>query len=174
MTIWTLTVRLLTVKPASPAADVCTALIRIGTHMATGFDQHFAELNITQAQFRLLLAAWTQGGHEGISPSELAEYLLIERPTVSVLSQGLVQRGWLQRRPGENRRSHRLALTAAGGRMLERVAPLALDLAADTLAGFTPTQLKALLKNLEHIEARLRTHRHKAIPKSTQKLPASR
>lgn len=147
-------------------AEVCTALMRIGTHMASGFDQYFSELKVTQAQFRLLLAAWTQGGREGVTPSALADYLLIERSSVSVLSQGLVERGWLQRLPGENRRSHRLALTASGGRTLERVAPLALDLAADTLANFSPAQLKALLKNLEQIETRLRTHRQKAIPKS--------
>ena len=43
-------------------------LMRIGTRMATGFDQHFAELGITQAQFRILLAVWEQGGAAGIAP----------------------------------------------------------------------------------------------------------
>ena len=29
--------------------------MRVGTRMATGFDQHFAEFGIMQAQFRALL-----------------------------------------------------------------------------------------------------------------------
>jgi hypothetical protein len=71
--------------------------------MATGFDQHFATLGITQSQFRVLLAVWEQGGSEGIAPSVLADHLLIERGTVSVLTNRMMEIGWLARRPGENR-----------------------------------------------------------------------
>lgn len=138
-------------------SDVCTALIRIGTRMATGFDQYFAEAGLTQARFRLLLAAWDQGGAEGVSPSYLADYLFIERATVSVLSQNLVKRGWLVRRPGENRRSYKLAVTAAGGRVLQDAIPTALALAEKTLEGVTPKQLQALLQTLQLIESRMRT-----------------
>jgi DNA-binding MarR family transcriptional regulator len=96
------------------ASWICTALMRIGTRMATGFDQHFATLGITQAQFRILLAVWEEGGEEGIAPSALADYLLIERGTVSVLTDRLVRGGWLFRKQGESRRTYRLMLTDAG------------------------------------------------------------
>jgi DNA-binding MarR family transcriptional regulator len=89
--------------------------------MATGFDQHFADLGITQAQFRILLAVWEQGGAEGIAPSVLAHHLLIERGTISVLTNRMVERGWLARRPGENRRTFRLTLTQTGRQLLEKV-----------------------------------------------------
>ena len=79
---------------------VCTALMRIGTRMATGFDQHFAELGITQAQFRILLAVWELGGTDGIAPSVLANHLLIERGTISILTNRMIERGWLVRKPG--------------------------------------------------------------------------
>jgi DNA-binding MarR family transcriptional regulator len=135
---------------------ICTALMRIGTRMATGFDQHFAELGITQAQFRILLAVWEQGGADGIAPSVLAHHLLIERGTISVLTNRMIERGWLARRPGENRRTFRLTLTPTSRELLEKVIPLAIDLADHTLSGISPPHLEQLRTNLELIEARLR------------------
>jgi DNA-binding MarR family transcriptional regulator len=124
--------------------------------MATGFDQHFAELGITQAQFRILLAVWEQGGADGIAPSVLAHHLLIERGTISVLTNRMVERGWLARRPGENRRTFRLTLTSTSQELLEKVIPLAIELADHTLSGISPAHLQQLRTNLELIEARLR------------------
>jgi DNA-binding MarR family transcriptional regulator len=124
--------------------------------MATGFDQHFAELGITQAQFRILLAVWEQGGADGIAPSILAHHLLIERGTISVLTNRMVERGWLARRPGENRRTFRLTLTPTSQELLEKVVPLAIELADHTLSGISPAHLQQLRTNLELIEAQLR------------------
>ena len=139
-------------------AWVCTALMRIGTRMATGFDQHFALLGVTQSQFRVLLAVWEQGGCEGIAPSALADHLLIERGTVSVLTNRMVERGWLTRRPGKNRRTYRLALTEAGAQVLEEAIPRAVALADHTLSGISLDRLQEMRANLELIEARLRDH----------------
>ena len=135
---------------------ICTALMRIGTRMATGFDQHFAELGITQAQFRILLAVWEQGGAEGIAPSVLANHLLIERGTISILTNRMVVLGWLARQPGENRRTYRLTLTPTGRELLEKVIPLAVELANHTLSAISPTQLQQMRMHLELIESRLR------------------
>ena len=124
--------------------------------MATGFDQHFAELGITQAQFRILLAVWEKGGTEGIAPSVLAEYLLIERGTISVLTNRMVEQGWLTRKPGKNRRTYWLALTDIGNDLLQKVIPRAVSLADHTLSGFSKEQLYQMRANLELIESRLR------------------
>lgn len=132
------------------------ALMRIGTRMATGFDQHFAALKLTQAQFRILLAVWEEGGKEGIAPSVLADYLLIERGTVTVLTTPMVKRGWLERQPGENRRTYRLTLTTAGRTMLEEAVPRAVVLADETLSAIPAEQLDLLRVHLEQIEAQLR------------------
>ena len=137
---------------------VCTALMRIGTRMATGFDQHFAKLGITQAQFRILLAVWEQGGADGVAPSTLADYLFIERGTVSVLTNRMVERGWLAREPGENRRTYRLAPTPAGRQLLNQVIPRAVALADHTLSGISRTQLRQMRANLELIEVKLRDY----------------
>ena len=127
--------------------------------MATGFDQHFAELGITQAQFRILLAVWKEGGPEGIAPSVLAHHLLIERGTVSILTNRMVELGWLARKPGENRRTYRLTLTSTGRQLLDKVIPLAIELADLTLSGISPAQLREMRANLELIESSLRGYR---------------
>jgi DNA-binding MarR family transcriptional regulator len=127
--------------------------------MATGFDQHFAGLGITQAQFRILLAVWEQGGAEGIAPSVLAHHLLIERGTISILTNRMVELGWLRRQPGENRRTYRLTLTQTGRQLLEKVIPPAVELADHTLSGISPTQLQQMRTSLELIESRLRGHK---------------
>jgi DNA-binding MarR family transcriptional regulator len=131
--------------------------MRIGTRMATGFDQHFAPLGITQAQFRTLLVIWEQGGMDGITPSSLAEHLLVERATVSVLTSRMVNQGWLARKPGENRRTFRLALTEAGTQMLQALIPRAVTLANQTLADISHEQLRQMHTRLELVEARLRS-----------------
>ena len=143
---------------------ICTALMRIGTRMATGFDQHFAGLGITQAQFRILLAVWEQGGAEGIAPSVLANHLLIERGTISILTNRMVELGWLARKPGENRRTYRLTLTSTSRQLLKKVIPLAVELADQTLSGISPTQLQQMRTNLELIESRLRGYTPLAKP----------
>ena len=126
--------------------------------MATGFDQHFADLGITQAQFRILLAVWEQGDVEGIAPSVLANHLLIERGTVSILTNRMVDLGWLARQPGENRRTYRLTLTPTSRQLLQNVIPLPVELADHTLSGISPAQLQQMRANLELIESRLRSY----------------
>ena len=124
--------------------------------MAAVFDRHFETMGMTQAQFRLLLAIWEKGGAEGLPPSALADHLLIERATVSVLTQRLVSGGLLERRPGENRRTHLLALTEPGRALLFQVLPHAVALAEDTLAGIDPAHLRQMQAQLDTIEDQLR------------------
>lgn len=130
-------------------------MMRIGTRMATVFDQHFAELGVTQAQFRMLLAV-DDAGPEGVSPSTLADQLLLERATVTVITSRLVERELLERRPGSNRRTFRLVLTSEGAALLSRVVPTAIELADETLSGHRAEELRAMQAMLESIEARVR------------------
>lgn len=156
MTVSYLTVSMLIMKDRYLASFVCTALMRTGTRMAAGFDHHFAPLGITQAQFRTLLAIWERGGKKGIAPSALAEHLLIERATVSVLTNRMTEQGWLLRKPGENRRTFRLVLTKAGERLLQALIPRAVALADQTLSDIPEKQLRQMRANLDLVEARLR------------------
>lgn len=138
-------------------SQVCLALMRIGTRMVTGFDQRFAEHGLTQAQFRVLLAVHFTGGDEGIAPSALADHLLIERATVSLLETRLVKHGLLQRLPDPlTRRSHRLRLTPAGGQMLQELGQKATALGQETLSVFGSDEEAVLLELLTRLEQQLR------------------
>jgi DNA-binding MarR family transcriptional regulator len=135
---------------------ICTALMRIGTRMATGFDQHFASLGITQSQFRILLSIYEMGGAQGIAPSVLADHLLIERGTISVLSNRMIEKGWIMRVSGGSRRTFRLILTEEGGALLQKAIPRAIRLADHTISEIPRDQLNQMRANLEWIEDRLR------------------
>jgi DNA-binding MarR family transcriptional regulator len=140
------------------SSRVCTALMRIGTRMATGFDQHFAELGLTQSQFRILLAVYEHGGSQGLAPSTLADLLLIERGTISVLTSRLVERGWLARQPGKNRRTFQLVLSEEGMSLLQKAIPRAVALADNTLSCIPLDQLRHLQEHLDEIENTLRAN----------------
>lgn len=103
-----------------------------------------------------MLLAVCKAGEGGLAPSTLAEQLLIERATISVLTTRLVERGWLARTPGENRRTFQLTLTEAGEASLQEVLPHAVTLAEETLAGFRREDLREMLALLDSLEARLR------------------
>ena len=140
------------------ASYLCTTLMRVGTRMATLFDQNLAEHDITQAQFRVLLEIYNRGGDAGVAPSVLAEHLLIERGTVTVLTSRMVDQGLLARRPGENRRTFQLCLTEAGRTKLEKVIPPAVSLADAVLEGVTREEMRHVLEQLAKLEAQLRTN----------------
>ncbi len=152
------------------ASYLCTALMRIGTRLATVFDQHFAPLGLTQAQFRLLLAVWEEGGAEGIASSVLAECLLLERATVSVLATRLLERGLLRRMDGENRRTFLLTLSAEGHALLQHVLPHAVGLADHTLADFSPEEMRRVLALLDTLETHLRGGDRPASPPKLDRL----
>ena len=145
-------------KPADPelASRVCLALMRVGTRMAVGFDQKFAHFGITQAQFRLLIAVWNLGGSEGATPSALADHLFLERATVSVMINKLLESGLLTKHTGENRRSYKLTLNEKSGALMRALGPEAVALADTTLEAFSSEELAQLEVHLKALEVRLR------------------
>lgn len=140
-------------------SQICLGLMRLGTRMASQFDTWFAEHEITQAQFRVLLAVWQLGGQpEHVTPSALADHLFIERPTATALIAKLVERGLLTRVPDPtDRRSHTLRLTPSGGNLLSVTGPIATAKGANTLAPFSDAKQETFLALLARLEAHLRS-----------------
>lgn len=139
--------------------------MRIGIRMATEFDHRFSDLGLTQAQFRILLAVKELGGAQGIAPSVLADSLLIERGTVSVMTGRMVNKNWLARQSGENRRTFRLVLTGDGRAILQQAIPRAMDLARKALTYVPAEELQMMNTHLEKVEKVLR----EPIPQKEQK-----
>lgn len=131
---------------------VCTALMRIGTHMATVFDRRMAEFGLTQAQFRTLLSLCD----EELSPTELADRSMLERATTSLVAQRMVASEWLERKPGPNRRTHLLSVTPKGQEALHQALPPATELAEAAVAALSEDELEQLARLLGKMEAHLR------------------
>ncbi|SMB91908.1 MarR family winged helix-turn-helix transcriptional regulator [Deinococcus hopiensis] len=136
-------------------SNLCMALMRVGAAVTGGFDRFFAVHRLTHAQFRTLLAVY-EAGSEGVAPSVLAEQLFLERTTVTAVTTRLVDRGWLERAPGENRRTVRLRLTRKGLEVLRELVPLASVLAAQTLEPLSTPALQVLQGALNAAEEALR------------------
>lgn len=149
----------------SPARDpelagrICLALMRVGTRLASGFDAGFGSHGLTQGQFRLLIAVANCEGSTGATPSALADYLFVERATVSVLIKRPLAKRLLVRRRGTDARSYRVSITPAGWEALKAIKPHATASAATALAGIPTRELEALEKQLAGVEASLRAAR---------------
>jgi DNA-binding MarR family transcriptional regulator len=146
------------------AGRICLALMRIGTRLASGFDAGFASHGLTQGQFRLLIAVANCEGSTGATPSALADYLFVERATVSVLIKRPLAKRLLSRRRGTDARSYRVSLTSAGWEALKAIKPLATASADAALAGIGPRELAALERQLNAVEAGLRA---RDVPQTT-------
>ena len=78
----------------------------------------------------------------------------MDKVTVSRAAIALVERGLLERRPNpEDRRSHLLALSAAGWAMYEAIAPKALEIEAAIFGQFGEGELAMLRGLLARIDA---------------------
>ncbi len=144
-------------KEYSRTGDICTAMIRIGMRMAAVFDQKFAEWATTQAQLRTLIVICDVGGEAGISPSDLANYLLLDRATVTSVTARLVGEGLVERLPGVNRRTFQLRVTPKGLSKVREVTPVATRFADFTLEDFSDGEQEMFLTLLQRLENRVRS-----------------
>jgi len=77
----------------------------------------------------------------------------MDKVTVMRAAHGLLRRRLLKRVPnGEDGRSHRLVLTAAGRRLYDRIVPLALAYEAQLLEGFEQREIERLDHLLRRVE----------------------
>ncbi|HVL36252.1 MAG TPA: MarR family winged helix-turn-helix transcriptional regulator [Burkholderiales bacterium] len=88
--------------------------------------------------------------------SELAELATIDRTTLTRTVDRMQEAGWLSRLADEaDMRVTRLALTAAGRRMFERIWPEVQQLNALALAGLTSGEIETLKRILARMRANL-------------------
>ena len=116
-----------------------------------GFRDVFARPGLKIAEWRVLAVL---AEADGLTPGELGQRTEMDKMTVSRATAALGERGLVRREGrGDDRRSHRLALTPAGTALHAEVAPLALAMEAQLLDGMGVAELAALRATL----ARLKT-----------------
>jgi len=103
-------------------------------------------------------------------PSQLAERLAINRPTVTVILRNLEKKGWIERKTDpENRRNVHVRLTEAGKQKAESVRSWMIRVKGsfDPLIGLSENELKMLESLLARIQASVTDHLE-ALPERLQ------
>jgi len=111
-----------------------------------------------QARFGLKIPEWrliaVLAEADGLTPGEIGTRTQMDKMTVSRAAVALAARGLVsQAVRGDDRRSHRLALTAAGRALHAEIAPLALELEARLLGGMSARELAALKTGLASLRS---------------------
>ncbi len=112
---------------------------------------------VYHAQYGLKIPEWrvlaVVAEHDETTQAALVAATQMDKMTVSRGVAELVKRGLLERRPAEDRRTLKLRLSTRGGSLYGEIAPLALAIEAELLAGFSTAErdmLMTLLQRLEH------------------------
>ena len=129
-------------------------LLKAVTRLSTrNFERHARkfDLDLTQCKVLVYLAR-----NEGVSQAKMAELTEIAPMTLVRTLDRMETDRWIERRPDpDDRRAHRLHLTAAGRPVLDHILRIA-DVARDeAFAGLPGADRNRLMDLLEHIHANL-------------------
>lgn len=110
----------------------------------------FRPHGLTAAQFNVLNLI-AQSDH-GLSQRELSDQLVVDRSNVTGLLDRMEKAGWVRREddPGD-RRIYRIALTAAGRKLWDKVHPLYLAGIAEVTRGLSAAQIREATRTLESL-----------------------
>lgn len=97
----------------------------------------------------LTLTQWSALGillhYPGIAPSQLEQILMIERPSVTSLMNGMAEKGWIIRKDHpQDRRFKLIYLTEEGVKLAEETRDYALLVEQRVREGMTPTEFETL------------------------------
>lgn len=121
--------------------------------MRTGFDRRVRQLGLTRSQWWVLTFLYRR---EGVTQSELAEDLDIEKATLGRLLDRLEARGWVARQAdGRDRRVKRLYLTPAIAELMATMREIAADMRVESLAGIPAQESDQLIDTLLKIKRNL-------------------
>ncbi len=117
------------------------------------FDRRATRLELTRAQWRALKVI---SRNEGISQTELAEYLDMEPIPVGRVIDRLEKTGFVERRADpSDRRRWRLHLTAKALAVVDEMEVIAGELRDDALRGIPHADLDALMRVLTQLKENL-------------------
>lgn len=130
-------------------------------------DRRLQPFGLTRAQWAVLAML---GSRDGVSQSDLAEELEIEKSTVGRLIDHVEARGWIERRPmATDRRLWRVHLTEQARPLIQRVTQVILATRTEMLHGLTVEQQRQLSDALASVKSNLSS----ALDSEAQKTPAA-
>jgi len=121
--------------------------------LRTVYDRRIRELGLTRAQWWVLTHLFRA---DGITQTELAEVLEIEKPTLGRLLDRLEAKGWVRRAHDErDRRIWRVRLTKEVEPALRTMRAIAAELRRDALAGLSAAERERFVDSLLEIKSNL-------------------
>lgn len=121
--------------------------------MRTTYDRRIRKLGLTRAQWWVLTHLFRG---DGVSQTELAETLEIEKPTLGRLLDRLETKGWVRREhDARDRRVWRVHLTEEVEPALRTMRAIAAELRRDALAGLSAGEREGFVDTLLTLKANL-------------------
>jgi DNA-binding MarR family transcriptional regulator len=122
--------------------------------MRTAYDRRIRKLGLTRAQWWVLTHLYRSNG---VSQTELAETLEIEKPTLGRLLDRLEAKGWVRREhDAKDRRVWRVHLTDEVEPALRTMRAIAKELRRDALTGISAAERERFVDTLLAIKENLR------------------
>jgi DNA-binding MarR family transcriptional regulator len=122
--------------------------------MRTAYDRRIRKLGLTRAQWWVLTHLYRSNG---VTQTELAETLEIEKPTLGRLLDRLEAKGWVRREhDASDRRVWRVHLTEEVEPALRTMRKIAAELRRDALTGISAAERERFVDTLLAIKDNLR------------------
>ncbi len=123
--------------------------------LRTVCDRRVRELGLTRAQW---LAVTRLHRRPGLSQSEVADLLEVEKATACRLLDRLEAKKWIERRPDKkDRRVKRIFLTSRANRVHASILPIAESTVDDALGELSPDERRDLLEMMLRVKGKLQT-----------------
>ncbi len=121
--------------------------------LRTVFERRVRELGLTRAQWTVIARIYHR---QGLSQSEVADILEIEKASAGRLIDRMEVKGWLQRRDdASDRRVNRLHLTPAAERLHAAIWPLAEATVDTALGDLSLDERRQLAKLMTRVKGKL-------------------
>ena len=121
--------------------------------MRMNYDRRVRRLGLTRSQWWVITNLYR---NDGLTQSELAEALDIERASLGRLLDRLEANGWVHREPcSRDRRAKRVRLVSEVGPVMSEMRAIAADLRRDAMSGFTAHEQEAFVDVLLAIKSNL-------------------
>jgi DNA-binding MarR family transcriptional regulator len=138
--------------PASLGVDFINRVLATSDALLRESQHFFRPLGLTEAQFNVLNVL--SDAPAGMSQRELGDVLLVDRSNVTGLLDRMEKAGWVRREDHpQDRRIHRIMLTADGRQLWKKVWPLYLAAVGKVVAGLSAVEMKQAMTSLVALEA---------------------
>ncbi len=128
-------------------------IVDVARLLRTVFDRRVRRLGLTRAQW---LALTRLNRRPGLSQSEVADLLEVEKATACRLIDRLESKRWIERRPDKkDRRIKRIYLTARAVRVHASIWPVAEKTVDDALGDLAPAERRQLADMMMRVKGKL-------------------